>query len=895
MQMKAFVLPALLLSCLVVHAQRPADPVHIIDSLIIASEYDKALATVDQMIGNTTDNNARALLQNKRIEALIGMARIADAERGIADLSAYNWSTDTQRASYRTNVGYLHLVRGRYDLAFDELQGAYAMFQKADATRTGDAARCLSLLSLTCSATGRYNQAEDNGLIALQVREQLYGNNHEAVAASYNDLGVVYSQIDKDKALEFYEKAQVIYQRIHGNEHPKIAIGNTNIGNLYRELELYGDAINNLETAAKTWKKLYPDGHQNEAFVHRLLGQTYFNMGNNQTALTYFERALAQYRKSFGNKHPDIASTLNQIATIQLAEARYDEALSTVQQALMANIPEFDTRDVGVNPPTSSYYNSNVLLYTLRLKSQAFEDRHFGKTLKFSDLRFALNTLHLCDSLIDDIRHHSTDESDKISLGAIANEVYEDGVRVSFAMSELTTKPRYYLEQAFYFAEKSKSAVLQESIADSQAKSFAGIPANLIDEEQNLKASISFLSQKLSQKPDGQEEKYLRESLFALNSEYQAFTKKLEKEYPDYYDLKFNTSSPTVTELQKLLKPKEAIVSYFIAEGAQRIYHFVITGNRFRSYYRTLPADFDRFCTGLTNGVYYRDLPTFITSAEALSPVLVPRVPAAIEELIIVPSGRLGTIPFEALPVSTRKADSFQAVDFLVKHYGVSYEFSAGLIAQKNKHERMKPDLSILLCAPVTFPSNESLAPLPGSEVEVNAIAAMFPKDKTRVVLHSEAHESMVKSKELSAYTYLHFATHGVVDETEPELSRIFLNGSGGEDGNLFAGEIYNLSLNAELAVLSACQTGLGKFSKGEGVIGLSRALVYAGARNLMVSFWSVSDESTAQLMTSFYQVLLSPPDDNYRTALRQAKLKMIGEGKYADPYFWAPFVVIGF
>jgi CHAT domain-containing protein len=142
----------------------------------------------------------------------------------------------------------------------------------------------------------------------------------------------------------------------------------------------------------------------------------------------------------------------------------------------------------------------------------------------------------------------------------------------------------------------------------------------------------------------------------------------------------------------------------------------------------------------------------------------------------------------------------------------------------------------------------------------------------------------------------LHFATHGIVDEKSPELSRIFLQSdSDTEDGNLFTGEIYNLELNANLVTLSACQTGLGKISKGEGVIGLSRALVYAGAKSIIVSFWSVADESTAQLMTDFYRQMLEHPKSNYSENLRNAKLNLMKTDKYKSPYYWAPFVLIGF
>jgi CHAT domain-containing protein len=132
------------------------------------------------------------------------------------------------------------------------------------------------------------------------------------------------------------------------------------------------------------------------------------------------------------------------------------------------------------------------------------------------------------------------------------------------------------------------------------------------------------------------------------------------------------------------------------------------------------------------------------------------------------------------------------------------------------------------------------------------------------------------------------------VDESSPELSRIFLQTSDREDGNVYSGEIFNIKLNANLCVLSACQTGLGKYSKGEGVIGLSRALVYAGARSIIVSYWSVADDSTAELMTEFYRILLADPSLSARVALQRAKVTMIQKGRYASPYFWAPFVLIG-
>ena len=116
---------------------------------------------------------------------------------------------------------------------------------------------------------------------------------------------------------------------------------------------------------------------------------------------------------------------------------------------------------------------------------------------------------------------------------------------------------------------------------------------------------------------------------------------------------------------------------------------------------------------------------------------------------------------------------------------------------------------------------------------------------------------------------------------------------SGENDGVLFSGEIYNLELDADLVVLSACETGLGKISKSEGIIGLSRALLYAGADNIIVSLWKVTDKSTAKLMVDFYSNLLENEAERAE-ALHRTKLKMIEQGEFAHPFFWSPFVLIG-
>jgi len=405
--------------------------------------------------------------------------------------------------------------------------------------------------------------------------------------------------------------------------------------------------------------------------------------------------------------------------------------------------------------------------------------------------------------------------------------------------------------------------------------------------------------QQLSQRPDEKQEGKLRDDAFRMNREYEAFIKNLEAQYPQYYNLKYNPASPSIPQLQSRIDGTTALISYFIDDRNEELYTFVITRNKYEVSAHPLSPDLDKYITGLRNGLYLNSPETHKRAAELLSGQLIPRrLPHLVSSLVIIPTGRLGIIPFETLFYKSLKKDVVaNDLPYLIKRYNIRYEFSASLIFQK-KPPAGSPDKSIFLCAPINFNSALELSALPATESEVKDIAQLFTARnfKATTFAGSQSDELQTKSGKLKGYSYLHFATHGTVDENNPELSRIFLNStSPEEDGILYAPEIYNLEMNAELVTLSACETGLGKISKGEGVIGLSRALVYAGARNVMVSFWSVADQSTAELMKAFYRILLSEDTPDFGKSLRKAKLELMDSGKYQSPYYWAPFVMIGF
>jgi len=864
-----------------------------LDSLVNEAAYPEAIREVDRLLNKKSGNEID--LTNRKALIFIMLGQFSEADKNLNQILQLPTISTFDKAITLSTSGYLYMNKGNSEMALENLQKAQALFAQSGKDNSLEAARCLSYLATLYYSTGKMKQAEDNQLISFQIRKKLFPADHPEMAAAYNDLGLMYSDIDPDKALENYEKALPIYKKTYGENHAKIAQAYTNIAAMYNKLELYGDAQNNFETALKIWKKLYPNGHPNQALVLLNLGRTYEQLKNIKAAKGYYKAALSQYQKAYGTKHPDLASAYNLIGNLSLSENKFDSALYYLQQASISNSIGFNSSLISTNPKANSFYNGRVILYTMEFKAQTLEEKYLNKSIKLNDLTLALTCLQVCDSLVDLLRQNSRDESDKIALGAMANDVYSSGVRVAYLLSEITIKPAYYKEIAFYFAEKSKSAVLLESIADANAKSFSGIPQDLVEKEKSLKAELALYSQKLAQKPDTQKEQELRKTLFDLNLQYESFIKRLETDYPEYYNLKFNNATPNTKEIQNILPKETAVVSYFIAEDVQkgsRLYTFILTKSKFKITSKPLPEKFDRLVKGFNNSLFYSEPTVFFEAGNILSQLLDPKVGNAITDIVIIPSGRLGTLPFEALPRGKQSELENFGKDFWVHRYSIVYEFSTTLLAQKTN--KKNDSQAIFLCAPIQFPNNKDLNDLPGTEAEVNFIADLFQKNAL-LKKSNEATETNVKLSALKDYRYIHFATHGIVDEQSPELSRIFLRESEKDDGDLFSGEIYNLTLNADMVALSACQTGLGKVSKGEGVIGLSRALVYAGARNIMVSYWSVSDESTSQMMTGFYKSVLQTNAPSYRKSLQQVKIKMIAEKKYGVPFYWAPFVLIGF
>lgn len=730
---------------------------------------------------------------------------------------------------------------------------------------------------------------------ALQYRLNNVSKNAHKLAALYNNLGLVYLDISEEKSIEYYNKALDLYKKDALKNDPNTAIAYTNIGQAYFKSKNYVQASVNYNMALDIWDAIYEKEHPNKAFLYSSLAQVNLAREEYTLALQQATTSLEIYQKYFGKKHPNTAATYTLLGSIHFEQSKYNEALKDFQNSLISNHSTFSNTDIKYNPIVSNYFDGELLLSTLMQKALTLQKREEEKTLRQKDLIQALSLYFTCDTLINQLRHTRVSKKDKIALGVLSNEIYDNGIQVCKTLSETTVHKQKYVEWAFYFSERSKAAVLQEAIADANAKTFSGIPQDALDVELNYKNQITFLEQRLLNGiADNGEQEKVNAQLFELKRKYESHIAMLEKEYPNYYNLKYNISPITIPVLQQQLDEKTVVLEYFESESAQRIFVVAVTNKEAQLHSIPMESYYYKYIAGLHNAIKYDIKSTFIKTSTALYKQLIPSLPKNCKQIVVIPDGKMNTIPFESLLTKKIKNDtvSYSSMPYLINDFAITYNYAATLLKTSKKHQAQN---NVLLFAPVEFDQKSGMNNLPGTYNEVKNIDSILSKNyKTTVLLYEKATKEMLMSEQLKEYSMIQLSTHGEVNLFEPELSCIYTyKDSSAESSRLYTSDIYNLKFNAQLVTLSACQTGLGKISKGEGMIGLSRALLYAGAENIMVSLWKVSDESTQQYMTLFYTYFTQNSTSNFSYDAQQAKIKMI-QSANSRPYYWSAFILIG-
>jgi CHAT domain-containing protein len=532
-------------------------------------------------------------------------------------------------------------------------------------------------------------------------------------------------------------------------------------------------------------------------------------------------------------------------------------------------------------------------------------------------------------------------ESDQIELGNQATELFSTGVACAFLMDSLGFKEQSPLKEAFFFSESNKAAALNLAMQESEALAAAGIPESLNALQQDYKRELTLCNQQLETvlmpetKEDTLKKQYYENRRFTYAAKLDSLIRILEKEYPKYYELKYATFVASVDTLQKTLfarSPNTAIVEYLVNDTA--IFVFAINARAFvakkilfsQKELKRLMNELGRSYYVLTESE--RQDPAkkqnYISSAAKLYQKLIAPVEEIIKnrELVIIPDGLLWELPFELLIKAQTEAETkrlekfpFEKLPLLNQFHSVRYSPSAtaffrgfwlppcrgkGIFAVAPVFDVPEEKVFAYRVASnrdVVYP--ELVAPLPGSESEVEELKKLFQKQNlpAKLLLREQAKEDIFTGFPLQNFRYIHLATHGVFNRSKPSWSYLLFArpqdtaASLESDGLLTAAECYNLKLDAELVALSACETARGELKPGEGLVGLTRGLLYSGARAVLVSQWKVPDVATSKLMQVFYQNLLNGMSKP--SALQAAKETMRKKG-FAHPYYWAAFVLIG-
>jgi CHAT domain-containing protein/Tfp pilus assembly protein PilF len=802
---------------------------------------------------------------------------------------------------------------------------------------------------------GRYDQAAEALEEAVRILEAEGGRRRATLAAAYVNLGTVYwSKSDYDEALAFYEKALPLQVAARGAAHQYVGLIHFNMATVHLMKHDFDACILSAETALKIFLSALGDRHSLVVQTYNVLGVAHVRKGAPDIALAVLEKALAlqlslaeqgnrdsaviysslaeTYRAKgdftrtarrlrqalaidisiHGERHPDVAEDLVNLGDLYLEKGDAVEALRLFGKAIAANSPDPVKAAPDLDPPLT-VFSDTYLLSALKGAARARAGR--GTVPERSRLEQAARVYEHAARLMDRMRAGYRAEGSKLSLTASVADTYAEAIRTELDLYRLAGEKRH-LESAFGYAEKSKAAVLSDALNEAEARSFAGIPPALLDEERRLRSDLAAADHRLTEAqldPDTEEKRRqgLQERQFALKREYVALQERFEKEYPEYYDLKYRFDTVGPTEVQEhALAGNVALVEYVL--GRERVYIFTLTelGLDVSSLGRDASLEAD--LRDLRQAISAQDFASYARSAHRLYRQLLAPVEDRLagKDLLIIPDGPLNAVPFEALlkrEVSPQSADA-RELPYVLRDHAVSYAYSATVLVQGLRRKRERPPDEFVGFAPGFAEAGASAgAPraLPGSRKEVADVRALFAErqglfggwfsGRSRVYLGRDATETRLKSAGVERYRYVHLATHGVVDEEHPGRSRLLLEPEAGpsEDGVLSLGEVYNLRLNADLVVLSACDTGRGRIARGEGIIGLTRGFLYAGASSLLVSLWPVSDVAAAGLVTDFYTELLAGRPK--ARALREAKLRTLARNpEYAKPFYWSSLVLVG-
>ena len=823
-----------------------------------------------------------------------------------------------REASAFNNIGTIHFSLGEMQKALEKLNEALPL-RRTVGDRRGEAST-LNNIGEVYRSLGEMQKALEKYNEALPLSRALGDRVVEATAL--NNIGEVYRSLgEMQKALEKLNEALPL-RRIVGDRRGEANTLN-NIGLVYQSLGETQKALEKYNEALPIRRAV--GDRSGEAVTLSNIGLVYQSLGEMQKALEKYNEALLLGR-AIGNRRGE-AITLNNIGDVYRSLGEMQKALEKYNEALPIR------QEVG-----DRNGEATTLLGIARVEQ------------KRGNLTQARQAIEQAVSIIESLRTNIASQELRASYFASRQDLYESYIDV--LMEQHRQNPSAAFDAlALAVSERARARSLLELLTEARADIRHGVDSSPLERErslqQRLNARAAEQARLLNRKHTHEQAAAIAKEIAAITAEYDEVQAQIRASSPRYAAL--TQPQPLgLTEIQQHALDEDTLLLEY-ALGEKRSYLWLVSQRSIDSYELPPRAEIEAATRRVYQLLTMRPKrwappdPQFIAQARALNRMLLGQVAPRLtgKRLVVVAPGALSYLPFAALPApedEKRPAGGYEPL--VAKHEVVSIPSASVLsLIRRETAGRQRAAKSVAVLADPVFEENDprldeakngnssgktpatrssdtehselarairtmnfpdaryGFVRLPFSRYEANSVIALAPKGTGLKATDFNASRDLARSRDLSQYRIVHFATHGLLNSERPELSGLvfsLLDREGKpQDGFLRLHEIYNLQLNADLVVLSACETGLGKEIKGEGLIGLTRGFMYSGAPRVVASLWNVDDFATAELMKLFYQRMLK---DGLPAgaALRAAQLELFRQKRWVSPYYWAGFVLHG-
>jgi CHAT domain-containing protein len=755
------------------------------------------------------------------------------------------------------NKAYYENQFGQTNKAVSSYEKAWQIYQKQKLTDYDITEYCLKPLGNLYTILGDYDNAENT--IKQYYFLATKSKNQGTITASIINLSNVYQSSGRPiLAIELVEKT---FQTEKLSSTQKGILLN-NLGANYILNSNFGKAKKAVSTSIQLLQK-EKNQSENLSNAYRNLSNIYAHENNFAQANMYYDKAYKLFFETKNNEPRKIAKLHFDYALLFFKEQNYIESSLKVSQVFLDLIPNYDSRK-SILPNVNSLYAETILLDALDLQAEIFATQNQPKK--------ALETYALASRIEDLFSSVLIYENSRIITQIRVRNRTEKCIAIYKALFESEKNSRY-ITLAFQLSEKTKSGVLKKQLLDSKATS--GDEKKLSNQLQNLNNKIIKEQQKgdlasISKINDCiQKQNEVMLSLKTLNSKNNTLAS-------ENIDLK--------SLFAKLEKDNAQLICYF--SGIKNYYIFTlenqkITLTSFANDSNSTPKT-EQFLDYLnTPDAIANDVLGYQKSANLVYKMLQLPKKSIRKNLVIIPDGLLNFLPFEALITEESNTSNFAKMHYFKDDFQIAYNNSAQFYLDSKPISGNKK--RVLGIFPVFEKTNYALT---FSKEELKNIKTNF--DGTFFENANATFDNFKKNA--NQYTILHLSTHASAGDTQAPANIKFY------DQEILYSELYNLHINPNLVVLSACETGIGKLYKSEGAMSIARGFQYAGAQNLLFSLWKVNDYTTSVFMTDFYRNVKN--NDSFFEANAKAKKDFLDDKTIPNakksPYYWSAFVYYG-